>query len=326
MRVARYLSSVIALTVLCGLSVPAIASADYSSSVIADGPLAYYHLDEADGQPLAADSSGSIPPADGSYAATGVALLSRRAVPTHGKRHGGSPHERHGRRLGVRRRSQRVSVDQSVGAGRADLPRARRLGRRRVEHRHRAQQHPARRQAQALLRVARSVGQLKDCPGERHLEHGLRDLGRREGQLLRERRGDHQGDQHPGGLDRARSCSRPDAHRRAGRRARWHLVRRSGDLPRDAQQGSTRRPLRHHAAARGRLHPCAFAADRCSRGRHPQSYAGDVLGRRRAEPAVAAVRRQCRLYGHRGRDRNRLHTDGRRCRLLRCRSRRPPRM
>ncbi len=72
MRVARYLSSVIALTVLCGLSVPAIASADYSSSVIADGPLAYYHLDEADGQPLAADSSGSIPPADGSYAATGV--------------------------------------------------------------------------------------------------------------------------------------------------------------------------------------------------------------------------------------------------------------
>jgi hypothetical protein len=57
--------------VVCGLSVPAMASADYSSAVLADSPLAFYHLNEASGL-VAADSSGNGPATDGLYAVGGV--------------------------------------------------------------------------------------------------------------------------------------------------------------------------------------------------------------------------------------------------------------
>ena len=62
----------LALTIaaLSALAAPAFASATYSSAVLADGPLVYYHLDEASG-PVAADASGSSPAVDGAYSPGG---------------------------------------------------------------------------------------------------------------------------------------------------------------------------------------------------------------------------------------------------------------
>ena len=81
----RLAHSLLALFVaaMCGLLLPAVAAADYSSAVLADSPLAYYHLNEASG-PLAADASGSVPAADGAYSLSGVSYSTPGAFPSTG--------------------------------------------------------------------------------------------------------------------------------------------------------------------------------------------------------------------------------------------------
>jgi hypothetical protein len=83
MRFARSLSVALTVAATCGLSLPAVASADYSSAVLADDALAYYHLNEASG-PLAADASGNVPAADGLYSLSGVSYSVPGAFPSTG--------------------------------------------------------------------------------------------------------------------------------------------------------------------------------------------------------------------------------------------------
>jgi Concanavalin A-like lectin/glucanases superfamily len=61
----------LALVAMSALAAPVFASADYTSAVLADNPLVYYHLDDVSG-PVAADASGNTPAVDGTYSAGGV--------------------------------------------------------------------------------------------------------------------------------------------------------------------------------------------------------------------------------------------------------------
>ena len=61
---------IVLVVALWGLAAPTAASADYSSEVIAGGPLAYYRLNETSGL-VAVDSSGSL--LAGAYSPTNVA-------------------------------------------------------------------------------------------------------------------------------------------------------------------------------------------------------------------------------------------------------------
>ena len=83
MRNARFVALTLSLVAVCGLSVPAMASADYDSAVLADSPLAFYHLNEASGL-VAADSSGNGPATDGLYAIGGVSYGVARPFPSTG--------------------------------------------------------------------------------------------------------------------------------------------------------------------------------------------------------------------------------------------------
>jgi len=63
------LTLALALVATSALAAPVFAATDYSSAVLANNPLVYYHLDEASGS-VAADASGNA--VDGTYSAGGV--------------------------------------------------------------------------------------------------------------------------------------------------------------------------------------------------------------------------------------------------------------
>ena len=103
-----------------------------------------------------------------------------------------------------------------------------------------------------------------------------------------------------------------------------HLVCRSGHLPRRADQGSTHRPLRGDPAADGPLPARAFAAVRGARGRHPDADAWRLSTTTNLKkPRMATLRRRRRLHSDRRRNRHHLHPGDSRRRLLGPGRRRP---
>ena len=81
MRFSRHVTLIVAVAAICGVAAPASASADYTSAVLEDGPLAYYRLNETGGL-TAADSSGHD--VAGAFSATGVNLSEPAAFPGSG--------------------------------------------------------------------------------------------------------------------------------------------------------------------------------------------------------------------------------------------------